>query len=118
MGIARLAVGLRCLLVLLVVNVAETAVELIVEYPQAASNNYSEVELICIDTFGGSPPHPPALFRLKLNGTVIGDVVQQAEATPTSYTSTFTFTFNQQREGTFSCEQYGGGEDSVDLAGM
>ena len=107
---ARSAVGLACLL-LIVVNAAETAVKLSVEYPQAS--NYSVVELTCTDDLHGPLVGPPAVF--KLNGTditteVFSDLEQESEMNKIS------FTFNQQQEGNFSCE-HGESVASVELAG-
>ena len=101
-GTVRLAVGLTCLLVLLVVvNVAAQAVKLFVEYPQSASNNYSKVELTCTDIFHNPLPPPPAVF--KLNNTLIttdffSDLEHNQEM------NQITFSFNQDQEGAFFCE--------------
>ena len=80
-GTARLAAGLTCLLLLLVVvNVAETTLRLEVVHPQAP-DNYSEVQLTCEDVFG-PVSEPPAVF--KFNDTdiahpgVVSNLVQSA----------------------------------------
>ena len=85
-GTARSAVGLTCLL-LIVVNAAETVVKLSVEYPQAS--NYSVVELTCTDDLHGQLVGRPAVF--KLNGTditteVFGNLVQGSEMNKISFT--------------------------------
>ena len=111
-GTARLAAGPTCLLlVLVVVNVAETAVKINVMYPQ--DPNYSVVNLTCTDSFndalGGT-----AVFRR--NGSGIGEPGVVSNLMEDKQKNSVVFTFNQQQEGNFSCE-YDDSEDFVLLAG-
>lgn len=110
-GIARLAAGPTCLLLVLVVNVAETAVKLNVMYPQAP--NYSVVNLTCTDAFN-YPLGGTAVF--KRNGADIDGPGMVSNLMEDKQKNSVVFTFNQQQEGNFSCE-YDDSEDCVQLAG-
>ena len=110
-GTARLAAGLTCLLLLVVVNVAETAVGLEVHHP-LAPNNYSEVRLTCTDGF--VPITGSVVFWRYETDISEPGVVSNLEHEMNSVS----FTFNQQQEGTFSCGEHDGRKSTpVDLAG-
>ena len=111
-GAARLAAGLTCLLLVLVVNVAETAVINVV-YPQSSNKNYSVVELTCTGYFGEHLGGDPAVFKWN-NVDIPNESFCDLEHNQAM--NQISFTFNQQQEGTFSCE-HNGNKAFVELAG-